>query len=75
MHMHALLEVCICIQLGYVRRSYVCECIHKPKTLIQTFLLSFLYFVYAIYFCLALFYASQSSVSLFKCLFILHMLD
>ena len=70
-----MLEVCVRMQLGRVRTPYVCIHILKPKTLIQPFLLLFLYFVCATCFYLALFYASQFSVSLFKCLFVLHMLD
>ena len=70
-----ILKVCMRIQLGRVRTPYVCIRVLKPKTLIQPFLLLFLYFVCATCFYLALFYASQFSVSLFKCLFVLHMLN
>ena len=70
-----ILKVCMHIQLGCICRPYVCVRTLKPRTLIQPFLLLFLYFICLKCLSSSLFSDVYVYVSQFICLFFLNMLD
>ena len=69
------LEVCVRIQLVHVRRLMYAHAYFNPETLIQVYLLLFLYYLMSYAFILAHFYVFWVSIPLFNCLFAFSVLD